>query len=63
MLLAVNQRERYGLALVEEIVTIICIKMIKYEQSKRMDLTTAMQILKLLEEYTKEVINIVEYPQ
>ena len=58
LLLSVNQREKYGLAVVEDIVTILCVKMLKIEQEKRMQLETALAILQLLETYVKTLIKI-----
>ena len=45
LLLAVNQREKYGLNLVDDIVTVIAIKVLKYEQKQRINLALTFQIL------------------
>jgi hypothetical protein len=57
-LLAVDQREKYGLHLVDDIITIICIKMLKFEQEKRMKLTLTKSILIALEGYINNLIAI-----
>lgn len=38
LLLAVNQRQKYGLAVIDQVITIICVKMIKFDQAERMKL-------------------------
>lgn len=60
LLLAVNQRPKYGLAVIDDVITVICIKMIKFDQEKRMNLTTALKILHLLEDYVKSVLNLID---
>lgn len=45
LLFSVNQREKIGFTLVEDIVSIICIKMMKFSQEQRMNLTSTKCIL------------------
>jgi len=45
LLLAVDQRQKYGFHLVDDIITIICIKMLKFDQQKRLKLTITKRIL------------------
>jgi serine/threonine protein kinase len=60
LILTVNQRQKYGLALVDDIITIICVKMMKLEQEKRMKLPIAKRIFELLEEYVKSLLDFLE---
>jgi len=32
LLMTANQREKYGLAVVEDVITLLCVKMVKIEQ-------------------------------
>ena len=48
LLLAVNQRQKYGLTLVDDIVTVITIKMLKCDQKQRMGLALTLTILETL---------------
>lgn len=60
LLLAVNQRPKSGLGVVDDVITVICIRMIKFDQQKRMNLTAALKILNILEDYVKSVLNLVD---
>lgn len=60
LLLAVNQRPKSGLGVVDDVITVICIRMIKFDQQKRMNLTVALRILNLLEYYVKSVLSLVD---
>ena len=59
MLLTVNQRQKFGLVLVEDIITIVCVKMLKLAQNKRMKLTMARRILEVVEKYVGELFFVV----
>ena len=59
MLLTVNQRQKFGLVLVEDIITIVCVKMLKLAQNKRMKLTMARRILEVVEKYVGELFLVV----
>jgi len=48
LLLAIDQREKYGFSLVEDIITIICVKTLKFNQKDRMNLNIIMEMLKVL---------------
>jgi hypothetical protein len=60
LLLAINQREKYGYSIVEDIITIICVKTLKFNQKDRMNLTIILEILKILEDYVKKLKNILK---
>jgi hypothetical protein len=60
LLVAVNQREKIGFNLVEDIINIICVKMMKFSQDQRMKLTTTKRILESLETYIRNLLQIVE---
>ena len=55
----VNQRQKYGLYLIEDIITVLCMKLIKYSQEKRMRLNVVKNVLEVLEEYTSGLMRLV----
>ena len=60
LLFSVNQREKIGFTLVEDIISIICIKMMKFSQEQRMNLSSTKRILDSLETYIKNLLQILE---
>lgn len=59
-MLAVNQRQKIGLAVIDQIITIICVKMIKLEQKERMNLKMAYALLLELERYVDDLMQIIQ---
>jgi hypothetical protein len=47
------------MALVEDIITIICIKMMKMNQKKRMNLRMAKRILEIVNEYVVNLMSLI----
>lgn len=59
-MLAVNQRQKIGLTVIDQIITIICVKMIKLEQKERMNLKMAYALLLELERYVDDLMQIIQ---
>lgn len=55
-----NQRQKIGLAVIDQIITIICVKMIKLEQKERMNLKMAYALLLELERYVDDLMQIIQ---
>ena len=55
-----NQRQKIGLTVIDQIITIICVKMIKLEQKERMNLKMAYALLLELERYVDDLMQIIQ---
>ena len=60
LMVIVNQRQKYGIPLVEDIITIVCLRLIKYSQEKRMKLQLVRSILDVIDDYLRDILALVD---